>query len=295
MKCGGGDLAKKAWSRNEVGIWYGKWSARGWYAARNKLDYLKKQSLLAHQCKKSNFDVATRFADILNSDWVVMFFEDRLYLCQIRGRMKSRSNHPLNRDSEIFKYRKIVTETKRSFNLAELSDSYRLIPSAGRANVHQFGNTGKSLIGILTESKDANEANKMINKLPFLEWLDLLGDAGWESFCEGYLILEDSFVPTGLSAGRTLPIVDIIGRNRRIGDPVVAQCKKNPTPIQVHKKFLETCEDIRKGHKNARCYFFSYGGCTNPPKWLKVVDCEYVKRWIKTRTGKKYANLWRRR
>lgn len=294
MKYDDEELTRNAWDRNEVGIWYGGWSAKGWYATSDKRAYLKRASTPARPFQKSDFDVAQRFDGIKSFDWVVVFFDDCLHLCQVGGRMKSNPKHPLNRRREIFKYRKIIAGTKKSFRLSELPNSYMLIRPAGRSNVHQFGETGKTLIKILANSKNEKVAVNKINKVPFLEWLDLLGPTGWESFCEGYLILKEHFVPTGLSTGGTLPAVDIIGCNYRSGNLVAAQCKKNLEPIPIPPEFLEICKNFRK---NTHCYFFSYGGC-NPndsSSRLRVIDRKYVERWITTKGGQKYEKLWRAR
>ena len=290
MKDGDENLAKDAWERNRVGIWYGGWSAKDWVRSLKKPDPFKYLSELPQpsgrgQFKKTDFDTAKRFAGIVKNDWVVVFFDDSLHLARIHGGLKSNSKY-LKRNGEIFKYRKIVD--KKSFQLGRLPDSYRLIPSAGRANVHEFSEARRALIKFLAENKDENAVVRAIKKMPFMSWLDLLGPAGWESFCLGYLIITEGFLPTGLGVGRTLPTLDIVGRNKK-AIRIVAQCKKNPESLPMPTDFINACRNIKK---KAHVYFFAYGGITESPKWVKVRNRKDMERWVNTGAGRKYAAMF---
>jgi len=297
MKDGSENLSKYAWNRDKVGIWYGGWSADDWYKSlknpHRQFQYLANlpQPKGRGRLRETDINTAKRFASIKKNDWVVVFFDDSLHLAQICGDFKSSSRHSnLNRNGEIFKFRKIVR--KKSFPLGSLPDSYRLIPPAGLGNVHQFGETGRKLITYLAENKNEKFAIKTISAIPFMEWLDLLGPAEWESFCLGYLILTEGFVPTGLVVGRTLPTFDIIGRNKH-GVRVIAQCKKDPKPLQIPPDFINACKGMKE---KARVYFFAYGGITGDPKlvpkWITVFNRENVQQWVNAGAGKKYAAMW---
>ena len=289
------NLAKSAWMRNEVGIWYGRFSADDWYKSQLKnpnkqFRYLAKlrQPKGRGKFRRTDFNTAKRFTSIKEDDWVVVFFDDSLHLARVRGGLKSSPKHSMNINGEIFKYRKIVD--KKSFQLSRLPDPYRLISAMGRANVHEFSQT-RTLIKFLAENKNEKSAIRAISSRPIMEWLDLLGPAQWESFCLGYLIITEGFVPTGLGTGRTLPTLDIVGRNKR-GVRVMAQCKKDSNPLRIPADFINACEDMKK---KALVYFFAYGGVignSKNPKWIKVVSRGKMQRWVKTTAGRKYAAMW---
>lgn len=255
--------------------------------SRGYLNRLPRQLEIGWEVTKGGVDTARRFTKIGGNDWVVVFFEDALHLARVTSDILSSENHPLNGDGEIFKYRRI--SAKKTFLLSHLPDSYRLIPSAGRGNVHQFSGTNWELVRILAASRDEGEAMLAMRAMAPMEWLDLLGPAGWESFCVGYLIICERFVPTGLLTGRTLRALDIVGRNAD-GRRILAQCKKSSGPMVVDSDFLEACSDLTE---QALIYFFSYGGCRERPQWLKVVDREAMQRWTETEDGRRYLGLWR--
>jgi len=167
---------------------------------------------------------ARRFKDISDEDWVVIYLSDtqEIGLAKVKGSLCSKAKHPLNLNhGELFKYRRI--RDKKTFRLLRLPDAYWLFPTQGRGNVHQFNNM-REHVRLLAEHLNEDAINRAISQRPFDEMLDILGASAWESFCFAYLIWEEGFVPTGLSTGRTLPTVDIIGR-RRNGSRVFAQCK----------------------------------------------------------------------
>ena len=164
----------------------------------------------------------------------------------------SESGHPLNTNAgEIFKYRKI--RDKKTFALAQLPDAYRLVPTQGRCNVHEFSRMYEH-VKLLAEHATADEIVGVLGKMPFDQQLDLMGASSWESFCVSWLIMEQSFIPTGLSTGRTLKALDIVGRNRLSGKRIVAQCKKDPHPVSIEEDFVRSLAPDDEG------YYFAYGG-----------------------------------
>jgi hypothetical protein len=286
------DHSEEAWNRNEVGIWYGAWTTEDFLRAETTADpashltNLKPQKALGWAVKPSYASAARRFFRIPNGQWVIVYFNSHLHFARISGDVRSTEKHPLN-TGEIFKYRKITA--KKSFNLAHLPDVYRLIPSAGRGNIHEYHGYWE-LVRLLANSRNEQQVLAQLKSLPLNEALDLLGDTGWESFCMGYLILEDDFVPTGLLLGRSLKDHDIVGRNRRSGGRVFAQCKKNPYPVTVADGFLESCEDLGS---DDRAYYFAYGGCTGAvPSNVKVVSRKEVEAWVETKRGKSYFEMF---
>jgi hypothetical protein len=154
MTDGNENLSKRAWKRGEVGIWYGAWSVDDWSTSLTMPDQFRYLSELPQpsgrgEFRKTDFDTAKRFISITENDLVVVFFDESLYLARVHGGWKSRPNDSMNRNGEIFKYREIVD--KKSFRLGRLPDSYRLISSAGRANVHEFSEARRALIKFLAE------------------------------------------------------------------------------------------------------------------------------------------------
>lgn len=292
MKYGDKNLAKDAWKRNEVGIWYGAWSADDWARSLKRPDqqfqYLKNlpQPKGRGKFRKSDFDTARRFVDIMKNDWVVVFFDNALHLGHVRGGLRSSQKHPMNRNGEIFKYRKIVD--KKSFLLGQLPDSYLLISAAGWGNVHGFNEALRAQIKFLAENRDEKSVTRAIMTLPITQWLELLGPTAWESLCLGYLIIKEGFLPTGLGIGRTLPTFDIVGRNKG-GIRILAQCKKNPEPLRMPAEFINACKDL----KGADIYFFAYGGVIGNPEGVTVVNRDDIQKWIDTRKGRNYIALWR--
>jgi len=279
------DYSKDAWNREEVGIWYGAWSAGDWYAAtqgaaspQHQCGYLK---ALPHQTalgwnpalSKASFDTARRFANIADDDWVVVYFDGCLHVGHVIGPLESDIQHPLNCSPEILKYRRV--HSRKSFSLALLPDEYRLIPAAGRGNVHEYWDTNRFLVKLMAEFSSEQEVTREIRKLSPKEWLDVIGPTGWESLSLGFLILQEQFVPTGLKVGGTLPIFDIVGRAPN-GDRIVAQCKKTPYRVACDLDFLEAVSDLGAA---VRAYFFAYRGCTNAPNGVTVITGDDILSW----------------
>lgn len=293
MKYGNKNLAKDAWERDEVGIWYGAWSADDWARSLKRpdrqfqyLQELPQPKGRRRKFRRTDLDTAKRFVGIMKNDWVVVFFDDALHLAHVHGGLHSSQKHPMNRNGEIFKYRKIVD--KKSFLLGQLPDSYLLISAAGRGNVHEFSEARRVLIKFLAENKDEKSVKKAINALPTPQWLESLGPAAWESLCLGYLIIQEGFLPTGLGIGRTLPTFDIVGRNKG-GIRILAQCKKDTKPLRMPSEFINACKDL----KGARIYFFAYGGIIGNSEGITVVNRDDIQKWIDTRRGRNYIALWR--
>jgi hypothetical protein len=178
--------------------------------------------------------------------------------------MGSKIDHPLNMEGELYKYRKIIE--KKTFSLEELPDAYRLLPSQGRANIFRIVGMADH-VRRLAENDDEKKVLESLRRLSFDGLMDLLGAAGWESFAFAYLILEHKFVPTGLSVGRTLPTLDIIGRRRTDGVRIVAQCKKHNHKEPIDQRF---CEAVGSGDV---AFYFAYGGCVGDvPENVQIVD-----------------------
>lgn len=289
IKFGNEYLTRPAWERDEVGIWYGAWGAEEFEAAlksENSTKYLSNINIersLNWAVPDSYLNTAKRFASIQAQDWVVVYFDSTLHLGHISGELSSSQDHPLNRDGQLFKYRKI--NSKKSFSLNQLPDAFRVLGSAGRGNVFQFRGAGE-LIKLLGQSSTAKDVTNILKSKPLDEALDLLGPIAWESVCLAYLVIEYEFVPAGLALGGTLADIDIVGRRRNDGARILAQCKKDPNPGAITEGFLEAIADLGE---NGMAFYFAYGGCSGSvPSTIRIVDRDAIYTWSKTEFGARY-------
>jgi hypothetical protein len=295
MKIGTNDLISDGWTRKEVGIWYGAWSVEDLHNALRMSDPASELSALPSQVElewrvtESSLDTAKRFEAISETDWVFAYFNSQLHFAQLEGWVQSDPGHQLNREGELFKYRKI--RNQKYFRLNNLPDCFRLLGSAGRGNVHQVHGTNRILVELLAKSRTEQEAQSEIASMPAREWLDILGPASWESLCLGYLIVEEGFVPTGLAIGRTLPVFDIVGRDR-YGRRILAQCKKNPESRPFDGAFLA---DARASDGGERYFYFAYGGCTGPcPANIRTLSRSHIEQWFESsQQGRRYLEFLR--
>jgi hypothetical protein len=233
-------------------------------------------------------NTALRFKNISDEDWVLLYLSDKqqIALAKSQGPLLSDPNHPFNLpNGELFKYRRI--SDKKTFKLTDLPDAYWLLPTQGRSNVHEFNNM-REHVRLLAEHMDVDAVNLAFSQKPFDELLDILGASAWESFCFAYLIWEEDFVPTGLSIGRTLPTVDIIGRRRRDGSRIIAQCKKDRTKQAIGSEFRKEADNLSIGDT---AFYFAYGGCSEIPDNVRVVGRELVLEWAETGNGLLYKRL----
>jgi hypothetical protein len=291
------DRTQEAWENNEVGIWYGAWTMEDYeYALLNHptaiSDHLKTCSEKRNPEWKWNPDVGPmrRFIGIKETDWVVVYLRKakEIGIARVCSSVQSRLNHPFNDGGEIFKYRKITN--KKQFRIPSLPDAYSLIPSQGRGNVFQLRGMSKH-IELLAESEDESSVYRALATKSFDELLDLLGASAWESFCVAYLILEEGFVPTGLSTGRTLPNLDIVGRRKSDGMRVIAQCKKDVSTESIDERFVEVCASL-DGVRHV-AYYFAFGGVLGKvPPGVKVVDKAEIVHWTQGENGGRYQQLF---
>ncbi|HMJ41994.1 MAG TPA: hypothetical protein VK522_06910 [Pseudolabrys sp.] len=293
------DFSEEAWERNEIGIWYGAWTCEDLKQARSVtmrpedvrkyLNDMPAQLDLGWEVTESHFNTIIRFESIAEDDWIVVYLaqQHKLGLAQVESQFQSTLDHPFNNwddGGEIFKYRKI--RAKKSFEVSELPDAYRLLSSQGRSNVHEFHGM-RGHVDLLVQCETVRELQDTIRAMPFDKLLDFYGASGWESFCFAYLIMEQKFVPTGLSIGRTLKDFDIVGRARTDGRRIVAQCKKHPTPQPIDRSFLSaiTPQDI--------AYYFAYGGISDEvPSGTIIVTGADARNWAMSHSnGQLYRKL----
>ncbi|ULA63316.1 MAG: hypothetical protein LZF86_110011 [Nitrospira sp.] len=290
------DYSKDAWNRNEVGIWYGAWSAEDFKSAltqsnpKRMLNDLPAQKLIVDwEVQSQTVKMVERFCNIRDIDWIYACFGEAIHFAKVQGPLQSEVNHDFSINGELWKYRKIVQ--KKVFPLPQLPDFYRLIPQAGRGNIFQTWGNNREALRILASCQDTNEVANTFKQMTDKERLDFLGPSEWESFCLGYLILEKEFLPTGLSVGRTLEGLDIVGRNSKTGHSILAQCKKDQTIEEIDQKFIEKVEPY--GVK-ADAYYFAYGGLKQPfSSRVNEITGKMMESWIQSEPGKSYfANFF---
>jgi len=289
------DRTAEAWTRREVGIWYGGWSADDFERASGEpepWDFLSRcdnhRKLFPWDVTRGYYQTTLRLASIPADDWVLVVAGQTLHLGRLETPLSSDPSHPLNHQGELFKVRRVGHQKR--FPLAQLPEVYSLVPQAGRGNVFQFGDLAH-LVSWLAEAETAPEVSQRLAELPLKEFIGALGPRGWESIAEAYLILEEQYVPVGLAVGGTLKTFDLMGRSLRDGARVVAQCKNTRAPSLVEPDFLES---LRDSVGNVRAYYFAYGGCFEEPPGAKVVTGEDVVRWLEaTELGQQYLSAIR--
>ena len=129
-----GEFSRRAWDRNEIGVWYGAWTADDLEAASSRsstrgeiaadLNALQAQRDLGWDVSTNWVDTAQRFKRISDEDWVVLYLSDtqEIGLAKVQGPLRSDPKHPLNlNDGELFKYRRI--SDKKTFKLLRLPDA----------------------------------------------------------------------------------------------------------------------------------------------------------------------------
>lgn len=143
-------------------------------------------------------------------------------------------------------------------------------------------------VKLLGEHATAYDILSELARMPFDQRLHLMGASAWESFCVAWLIMERSFIPTGLSTGRTLKAVDIVGRNRSTGRRIIAQCKKDPYLVSIEEGFSSILASDDEG------FYFAYGGCSDlvPGSTITIIDCSHAREWAETENGRLFQRLF---
>ncbi|HJU14955.1 MAG TPA: hypothetical protein VJ770_00670 [Stellaceae bacterium] len=290
------DRTRDAWNRDEVGVWYGASTAQDCIDAlvqnnvtpANYLWNLPANRALNWDITDGFFRPLVRFTQIPVGDWAVVFFREtqQIGIAQICSIIQSDENHLLNLNGEIFKFRKLCN--KRIFRLSHLPGAYHLLPGWGFGNVNRINGLQKH-VSLLIQSQTEADVSRALRAMPHNDLLDFLGAAEWESFCTAYLIIEEGFVPTGLSTGRALPVVDIVGRRRGDGSRIYAQCKKDPNSQEVSNEFRALCSTLAA---RDTAYFFAYGGCHGNRENITVFDRDCAQRWVATENGRRYIELF---
>lgn len=296
------DNSEEAWNRDEVGIWYGAWSHKDFEIAckhnplhpEDELNKVEEQkNIIAWTVSAGTVKMARAFKEIRDPDWVVVCFGENISIGKLNGPLLSSPDHPLNRRVnksgalELWKYRKV--SDKMTFNLAALPDIYMLIPQAGRRNIYTLPTYARAL-RLLADCRSEKSVREKFESMCEPDRLDFLGPGSWESFCLGYLILEQGFLPTGLDVGRTLEGFDIVGRSNSSGRQILAQCKKDEDLKEVAESFVRK---IQKYGDKVDPYYFAYRGCSdtaNLPLLIQkgILTKDHMLQWVQSEPGKSF-------
>jgi hypothetical protein len=98
---GSDDLTREAWERDEIGIWYGAWTASDLNDAISKhatnigahLNSLRSQRRLGWDV---DINTVMRFKNISEIDWIVIYLRDHkeIGLAKICSEIRSDPDHP---------------------------------------------------------------------------------------------------------------------------------------------------------------------------------------------------------
>jgi hypothetical protein len=306
MKFGtdGQDFAKSVWEAGLIGIWFGSWDIYDLYAAyagyrpkknhevtnaeiETYINALLRDRGLPQNMVAASVPTIKTFDELEENTWVFTYFDGRLHFGQIAD--VSPENEPrFDWRQEHFKAKPI--KNCKSFLVSKLPDAFRLIASAGQQTLHKL-KSHKKLVSILISARNEDDVLAQIRDLTLPEWIDALGDKGWESVCTAYLILEHGFLPTGLLIGGTLADFDIVGHDLH-GTPLYAQCKKCP-----HRYIFSPEEKavFNRLPATAKKFFFPYAG---PEEWptmdVSVISYKQMGDWFEsTENGRRYRDIVR--
>jgi len=297
-KCNGTDFTKASWEAGFVGIWYGGWTASDFdrlkvrfdgEALNTELSKRNRKARLTWDVSRGMMSTVWKFWDMDSStDWVFTQFDGCIHIAKLRGQDVLDAPQ-FDHNREIYKARRI--HNKKKFEIARLPDCFRLLASAGQGNCHEVKGT-RPLVSLLAECRDVEDLLHKWNAKPLSERLELLGPKSWESVALAYLILEEGFLPAGLSVGRTLPVFDHVGA-RQDGTQIFAQCKGDRVKVRIEPEFLEQVRQIPRNLR--RAYYFAYAGVHDDAgdiQDVKVVTNADFLRWLsRTANGKMYAKL----
>lgn len=298
MKDGQNDRAEELWGRDTVGVWLTggltgleeaeiENGAAQAIARRLRDDDLNGGS--TRTVTVNDVNTARRFRDQIHTDdWVYTCFGAAVHIAQVDSEARAGARDRDNHEMEQFIYREI--RNANSFALGPpLPDCFRLLSSQQSTLCHPIAFLPQ--VEMLVASDNEADVQERFRQLSFDEWLNMLGPHGWESFCEGYLILEEGFVPTGLVVGKTLPGLDIIGKNRDDRHAIYAQCKKNPQnePLDL-QAFHESIQNLPA---EVQVFLFAYGGCPDGVDHrVTVLTRDEIVDWLTdTKNGRLYAEL----
>lgn len=252
----GRDFAKELWQTHKlVGVMFGTWTIDH---VLNDEDEPDPEKLTAEAIEKQcpqpegidngrdfndEFLRAPRtfLLDVSENDQVVVVFDEAIHIGTIGKGYKPDLNPPRGDYEEHFKCRP-VRDTK-SFPLADLPASYRLIVGTGRSAIQRI-NRYENLIRLLDDNDSAEGVKRALGDTTTQEFLGLLSAEQWEVLCCEYLRDKVGLRLLLLAVGGTLKDVDIYGVDQD-NLRVLAQCKNDPEPWKRERLVEWTSKSLR--------------------------------------------------
>jgi hypothetical protein len=282
----GEDFAKELWNEGLVGVLFGTWSIEHVLDEGGKPDPAKLTArAIEEQCPQpKGIGFNDRFLNaprtfllkVALNDGVVVTFDKALHLGTIGEGFGPDPDPPRGEYDEHFKCRPV--HTQKTFPLADLPASYRLVPATGRSALQRIERY-KQLTRLLDEHDDARGVKQALTHLPTREFLGMISDKQWEVLCNEYLRDKVGLRSLLLAVGGSLEDVDICGVDRD-GARVLVQCKNDPKPWS--REQVERWVKEVPSSPEDRLQFFIQGGVEGWDHDLgcRVVDGEEIAQWL---------------
>lgn len=250
------DYAKQIWQQGNICIRYWEWEIqnRTFEEVVAAPDFRE-----AFHGNIQDVNVIHRFCNLTDIDWVFTVFDNEIHLAKVTVTPWQDFALP-EENLDYLKARSIDIDNEKVFSLTEIPDVFALLAQSGQGTLFQIQNC-RELLDILCrdEIQNANDLWIYWQGLNQETLLDFAGPSAWESLALAYLISEYQFLPVGLSVGGTLKDFDLVGISGKDKKRIYAQCKKDRTPKNIDKHFLQA---ISHGQTNRHAFYFAYGGLT---------------------------------
>jgi hypothetical protein len=283
----GEDFAKELWHDHHlVGVMFGTWRIHDVLGEDGRPDpqELTAEAIQRKQPQPEGITFDDKFLwapkvfllKVSVGDRVVAVFDETIHIGTVDEKFYDDPNGPRGPYKEYFKCRPV--KDRKSFPLAELPASYRLVGSMGRRaiqGVHAY----KKLVRLLDEHGDPREVREALVRMPKGDFLDMLSDKQWEVLCDQYLRDKVGLRSLVLGVGGTLKDVDIYGVDGE-GQRVLAQCKNDSNPWSTRRVKNLIAGILR--NPDDHLYFCCRGGVEDDGEGLdcRVIDGGDILGWL---------------
>ena len=284
---GGEDFARELWQEHHlVGVMFGTWRIEDVLDERGDPDSEKLTAdAIESVCPQPNgipFDDKFLWAPkafllkMAVDDRVVVVFDEAVHIGTVDEGFQDDPNGPRRPYGEYFKCRPV--KDQKSFPLAELPASYRLVGSMGRRAIQGI-TAYEKLVRLLDEHDDTEGVREALVRMPKREFLDMLSDKQWEVICDQYLRDKIGLRSLVLGVGGTLKDVDIYGLAGD-GKRLLAQCKNDSKRWRTRR-----AKNLIAGiprNPDDHLYFCCRGGVEDDGEGLdcRVVDGKAIEKWL---------------
>lgn len=286
----GEDFAKELWQQALVGVLFGTWRIEHVLDQEGKPDpnALTTEAIEKQCSQPEGIDNGRDFndeflrapraflLDVTAGDRIVVVFDEAIHVGTVGTEYRPDPNPPRGGYEEHFKCRPL--HNQKSFALADLPASYRLIVGTGRSAVQRI-NRYENLIRLLDDSASLEGFQRTLENTTTPEFLGLLSAEQWEVLCSEYLRHQVGLRLLLLAVGGTLKDIDIYGVDQD-GCRVLAQCKNDPEPWN-RQRLVEWMSKLARSPEDS-LYFFCRGGVEGGSDGLgcHVVDGEDISKWL---------------